>query len=222
MEDIVYYFQNGYHIIGLTLMCYFVTGDFKFNMYLFLKLFSFNYYYSFRNLYENPEYYKWKHMIRLTDTGHIANFLFYFFPNMLPISHNILFVITFAYYISIFLFKLKDTDDRLDSRIVNHKLQQIHCDMNHTIPYCIILYTIYDSKKQEICLYEFNSNTYYYSVLWVFIWFLCIYVPWVCLTGDYVYSVLDKTTPTYKKITIMSIVLILIGVANTLGKIMNN
>lgn len=222
MEDILYYFHNGYHIVILSMLSYLITKNFKLNMYLFLKIFSFNYYYSFRNIYENPEYYKWKHMIKLTDTGHIANFLFYFFPNMLPISHNILFVITTGYYISLFLFNLKDTDDRLDSKIVNHNLQQVFCHMNHTIPYCIILYTIYDSKNQEICLYEFNDLTYYYSLLWVFIWFLCIYLPWVYLTGDYIYSVLHKDTSIKVKMTNILLVLLLVRLANEFGKFLQD
>ena len=50
-------------------------------LYIFLKSFSANYYMNFNDLYPNPQLYRWKHLIRLTDTGHYANFLFYFNPS---------------------------------------------------------------------------------------------------------------------------------------------
>tara|TARA_Y100001970_G_C14183349_1_gene831083 strand:+ start:690 stop:1355 length:666 start_codon:yes stop_codon:yes gene_type:complete len=221
MGDIVYYVQNGYHVIAFSLIGYFINNDFRLNIYLFLKLFSLNYYHSFSYLYPNPEYYKWKHMIRLTDNGHIANFMFYFFPHMLPIAHNILFVITTVYYISLYLFNLKDTDDNLDSTLVNHKLQQIHCHMNHTIPYLIILYSIHNNNT-DICYYEFNDFTLYYSILWILLWFIGIYIPWIYITGDYVYSTMDKKSPFYIKIITILLVFFLVIMANELGKSMQH
>lgn len=221
MKDIVYYVQNGYHVIVFSFIGYFIKNDFRINMYLFLKLFSLNYYHSFSYLYPNPKYYKWKHMIRLTDSGHIANFMFYFFPNTLPIAHNVLFVITTAYYLTLFLFNLKDTDDRLDSKIVNHNLQQIHCHMNHTIPYLIILYSIHNNNT-DICYYEFNDLTLCYSILWIFTWFVGIYIPWIYTTGDYVYSVLDKKSSYYIKVIVIALVFFLVKVANELGKSMQH
>lgn len=218
MQDIVYYVENGYHIILASLLNYYLTNDFKFSMYFYLKWFSFNYYNRFYYLYENSKYYRWKHMVRLTDTGHIANLIFYINPSMLPISHNILFVITTAYYITRNFFSLKDTDNRFQYDFINHTLQEIHCHLNHTIPYTIILYSIYKSNKEEMCFYEFNDQTYYYSVSWILIWFLCIYLPWVYLTGDYLYSVFDKKSPFYVKITVVFLVLFLVRIGNELGK----
>lgn len=218
MEDIVYYVQNGYHIIFISLLNYYFTNDFKFSMYVYLKWFSFNYYNSFYYLYDNSKYYRWKHMIRLTDTGHIANLLFYLYPSMLPISHNVLFVITTAYYITRTIFNLQDTDNRFQCNFINHTLQEIHCHMNHTVPYAIILYSIYDTNKKDVCFYEFNVQTYYYSVGWILCWFLCIYLPWVYVTQDYVYSVFDKKSSYFVKITVVLLVLFLLKVANEFGK----
>ena len=94
--------------------------------------------------------------------------------------------------------------------------------MNHTIPYVIILYSIYDINKKDVCFYEFNDQSYYYSVSWILVWFLCIYLPWVYLTGDYVYSVLDKKSPFYIKVTVILLVLSLTKIANELGKKITN
>lgn len=218
MQDIVYYLENGYHIIFVSILNYYFTNDFKLAMYIYLKWFSFNYYNSFHYLYENSKHYKWKHMVRLTDTGHIANFLFYIYPSTLPISHNILFVITTAYYITRVFFNLEDTDNVIQYDLINHTLQEVYCHMNHTIPYAIILYTIYDTNKQELCFYEFNDLTYYYSIAWILCWFLCIYLPWVNLTDDYVYSVFDKRSPFYIKVTVILLVLSLTKIANEFGK----
>ena len=44
----------------------------------------------------------WKHMIRLTDTSHIANFLSYYYTPFLPVAHNIHFAISTGYYLAIF------------------------------------------------------------------------------------------------------------------------
>ena len=90
--------------------------------------------------------------------------------------------------------------------------------MNHTVPYAIILYSIYDTNKKDVCFYEFNDQTYYYSVGWILCWFLCIYLPWVYVTQDYVYSVFDKKSSYFVKITVVLLVLFLVKVANEFGK----
>lgn len=218
MNDVIYYIRNGYHIVLFSIISHFMINDFKLNMYIFLKVFSINYYNSFKTLYPNPEYYKWKHMIRLTDTGHFSNFLFYFYPNLLPISHNILFVITTAYYITRLFFNLKDLDDR-DNKYIDTNIQNIYCHLNHTLPYTIILYSIYENKKNNIYIYIFDETSFLYSLIWILSWFIFIYLPWVYYTGDYVYSVLDKKTPTLVRGFIIFMVILLVKIANEFGKL---
>ena len=68
------------------------------------KMYVINYYYHYEHLYHFvPHPYNWiKQFIRFTDTGHIVSFLYYFNPKMLPLAHNVHFIITFAYWISNF------------------------------------------------------------------------------------------------------------------------
>uniref|UniRef100_A0A6C0BSC9 Uncharacterized protein n=1 Tax=viral metagenome TaxID=1070528 RepID=A0A6C0BSC9_9ZZZZ len=185
------------------------------SFYIYLKSFSANYYFCFSKFYPNPSLYKWKHLIRLTDTGHYANFLFYFYPEYLPISHNILFVITFAYYITKCFFNMKDTDDRVNKQIIQ-SLQIIHCEINHTFPYMIVFYHNTQSN------YIFDNNTLIYSYLWVYIWLIFIWGPWILMTGDPVYSILDKKTPFTTKMAVVLIMHLLVYIANYSGYLINH
>ena len=209
-------FKDGYHIILFSFMFYYMKNDFKLSMYIYLKWFSYNYYYWFSHNYSNPNLYKWKHMVRLTDTGHIANFIFYFNPSFLPIAHNVLFVITILYYGTTYFLDMKDLDT-IQNDEINPSLQKIHGKLNHIVPYGIIIYSIYESKRDEMCYYEFNDNTYWYSALWINVWFMFIYVPWVYNTGDYIYSFFDKKSPFMIKGGVMISSLLLIFIANQIG-----
>jgi hypothetical protein len=205
--------ENGiYIIVGCSYLSLYYP---LLSLYIFLKAFSANYYLCFSKFYPNPSLYKWKHLIRLTDTGHYANFLFYFYPEHLPISHNILFVITFAYYVTKFFFNMKDTDDRNNKEIIS-ELQTIHCEINHTIPYLIIFYHNTQSN------YIFDNNTLIYSYLWIYFWLICIWSPWTLITGDPVYSILDKKTPFNIKLSIVVIVHLIVYIANYSGYLINH
>jgi hypothetical protein len=204
--------ENGiYIILGCSYLSFYYP---LLSFYIYLKSFSANYYLCFSKLYSNPELFKWKHLIRLTDTGHYANFLFYFYPEYLPISHNILFVITFAYYVTKYFFNMKDIDDRHNKQVIS-SLQIIHCEINHTVPYIIMFYHNTQSN------YIFDNNTLIYSYLWVYVWLICIRGPWTLITGDPVYSILDMKTPYTTKICVVTIVHFMIYFANTLGCYIN-
>jgi len=97
-----------YNLPFISFLIYFIVGDIYLPLFFFLKSFSVNYFLNFNHLYENPEWVKWKHMTRLTDTGHIASFLFYYNKSFLPIAHNIHFIITFAYHSTKYLLGLKE------------------------------------------------------------------------------------------------------------------
>jgi len=185
-------------------------------LYIFLKSFSANYYMNFYHLYPNPQLYRWKHLVRLTDTGHYANFLFYFNPSYLPICHNILFIISFGYYFTKLFFNMKDTDDRNHANLIT-SLQTIHCELNHSMPYLIVFYFNTQNK------YEFNINTLIQTYVWCYCWLIFIYIPWRCFTGDYVYSVLDPKQTSFKLQFIIILILhFIIFIGNTIGMYANN
>tara|TARA_S200000501_G_scaffold108626_1_gene101975 strand:- start:97 stop:771 length:675 start_codon:yes stop_codon:yes gene_type:complete len=202
------FYKNGIHINYICTIIMFL--DFKLGMYLYLKVFSRNYYVNFNYLYNNPQLYTWKHLVRLTDTGHIANFLFYLFPSTLPVCHNIQFIISFGYYITTVFFNMKDIDNKKDRDIIP-EVHTIHSHLNHSIGYLILFY--YNTQNY----YEFNDNTLYLSYLWVYTWLFLIYFPWRYITNDCVYSILDNNTSIIKKVTIFVVFHILLYVANNIG-----
>lgn len=204
--------KNGVYIMLGCL--YYSFYDIKLALYIYLKAFSANYYYNFNYLYSNPSLYKWKHLIRLTDTGHYANFLFYFYPNTLPICHNIHFIITFGYYITKICFGLKDKDDK-DCKTLINGLQILHCEINHSFPYLILLY---NNVNQ---IHEFDKYTLIYSYIWVYSWLMFIYIPWRYYTGDSVYSVFDNSVSWKIKTTIFLMFHGIIYIANQIGYYFN-
>lgn len=210
--------KNGVYIMFGCM--YYSFYDIKLALYVYLKTFSANYYYHFNYLYPQPNLYKWKHFIRLTDTGHYANFLFYFYPSTLPICHNIHFIICFGYYITKIFFGLKNKDDKDYPSIING-LQVLHCEINHLVPYLVLLYN-------NVCnLHDFNNYTLMYSYLWIYCWLILIYVPWRYYTGDSVYSILDNSVSWKIKTTIFSLFNGIIYIANQIGyyssgKLINN
>lgn len=201
--------KNGVHVItGCAII---MIYDLQLGFYLFLKLFSVNYYSNFYYLHDKTsDIYKWKHLIRLTDTGHIANFIFYFKPEYLPICHNVHFIICSGYYISKIFFGMKDNDDRKDSELIS-SLQVIHCEINHSIPYLIILFS---NTKQS---YSFNNKSLILTFIWTYTWLFFVYFPWRYFTKDSVYSVLDDSVPLNKKLILFFMFHILIYVANIFG-----
>ena len=212
---LAYFLNNGLHLPFIFYIQYLLTNDFLLPTYLFLKIFSFNYYHNFSYLYKKPYLARWRHLIRLTDTGHYANMLFYLFPEtFLSISHNILFVITIAYFYSTYFLGMKASDE-LESKYIIKQVQQIFSLINHSLPYIILLYYCAISKRKEC---PFNNYSLFYTYVWIYTWFLCIYIPWFALTKDPVYSIMSFDTPISKKIIIFLFVNLLAYISNRLGK----
>ena len=209
MADYRLYEKNGVHIIIYSLfIAYFF--DPLLGFYYYLKMFAWSYYHNFNYLYDNPSLYKWKHLVRLTDTGHIANCLFYIYPQYLPICHNVQFVICAGYYIPKLFLGTKDKDDKEDPELFS-LLQDIHSNLIHTVPYGILCY--YNCKQD----YEFTDTTLFYSYLWIYSWLLCVYLPWRFYTNDYVYPILEQNVPFTVKSSIIILLHIFVYTANQFG-----
>ena len=69
--------------------------------------------------------------------------------------------------------------------------------------------------------YTFDNNTLLYSYIWVYIWLLFIWTPWTLITGDPVYSILDRDSPFTIKFIVAVIVHFMIYFANMLGRYSN-
>ena len=175
-----------------------------------LKLFGANYYYTFRNLYNN-EYIKYKHFARLTDTGHYAMLLGYFNKDFLPICHNINFIITFFFWTATIIFGMTGVDE-IKNKEINLTLQNIYTFIHHGLYYS---YSLYFLKNNET---TFDIISLKYTYYWILIWFIFIYIPWVLLTNDFIYSVM-KDSKIRNKALMAGLIFPLI--ANSFGHLIN-
>ena len=107
---------------------------------------------------------------------------------------------------------MRDNDDRKDSELIS-SLQVIHCEINHSIPYLIVLFS---NTKQS---YSFNNTSLILTFIWTYTWLFFVYFPWRYYTKDSVYSVLDDSVPLNKKLILFVMFHILIYVANMFGYI---
>jgi len=213
--------KNALYFPVIQFFIYNVSNDFFLSNIIIQKLYVSNYYYHFAYLYNYiPQKYVWmKQFIRFTDTGHIASFLYYFYPEFLPIAHNVHFVITFGYWISKLLFHMSDLDDIADKEYITW-FGNLWTYGNHGLIYLLLLYQIttkqyYNASSQYHNYFTYNDLLYTY--MWLYMWFICIYLPWRYYTKDAVYSILSNKSSIKHKISIVIIMHLFIYIANTFG-----
>lgn len=185
--------KDGFYIPILNVLLYAATKDFYLTIIITQKLYVVNYYYHYEHLYHIvPHPYNWiKQFTRFTDTGHFVSFLYYFNPQMLPLAHNIHFIITFAYWFAKLFLGMKDVDDRNNDPVIV-AFEQFMTALNHGLVYSIILYrTLIDDE----CYNHFTTTDFKYTCLWLYSWCIFIYIPWRYFTGDPVYSILANDKP---------------------------
>ena len=216
--------KNGLYIHGMYPLLYYLTKSHYITMAVYIKLFSINYFYWFGTYFhylQNPRMNWIKQFIRFTDTGHLATFLPIVFTNVLPVSHNIHFVIMAGYWIGKLAFDMKDADTL---QIADPHLFTWHNDLctyiHHTIPY-LFIYSLWKEQTMNrhiVCEYEYSNQSLWYSYVWLYIWFGCIYVPWRYVTGDTVYSILDKKqTPIAYSVVFVVFMHGLVYLSNNIG-----
>ena len=66
--------------------------------------------------------------------------------------------------------------------------------------------------------YEFNNYSMIFTFIWVYSWLLFIYIPWVLITNDYIYSVLTPSNPIYIRLGMIFFMNFLGFIANNVGK----
>ena len=192
--------KNGFYIHLLQACLYYTTQNIYISSIVAIKMYSVNYFYWYGNQFTfmpNPRHNWIKQFTRMTDTGHFASFLPLFFPSILPVAHNVHFLIMSGYWIGKCAFNLKDADKLNFPDILDW-----HTDLctyiHHSVPYLLIHY-LFSQQHADIsinCDYEYNTDTLKYTFAWLYGWLFFIYIPWRVYTGDPIYSILDaKQTP---------------------------
>jgi len=224
-NDFIIFCKNGFYIHLVHGLLQYIVKDIYLSSAISIKLYSINYFYWYGNLYNylsNPRHNWIKQFIRFTDTGHLASALPLFFPNALPISHNIHFIIMIGYWLGKLAFNMKDAD-RIDNK-TSGDIIEWHLDLmtyiHHTVPYALILW-LSKEKAQKVafeCEYEYSNTTLYYTYLWLYAWLIFIYTPWRLSTGDTVYSILDfKKTHWAVTLGFVGIIHYLVYLSNIVG-----
>lgn len=154
-----------------------------------------------------------KRFMRLTDTGYIATCFFIFNPAFFPIAFNIHMLIFIGYFIAILFCGMTDADYIYLPQVDNDFASKWSYVV-HLLPICFYIYYMSKNRKNI----QFTTSTFKYSVYWVLIWFVFIYIPWRIFTGDVIYSILGKETTIYMKIMIVIGVLIALYGSNHIGK----
>lgn len=210
--NLKYIINNGFYI---PLITYYFFGHSYVLFYITTcKLFITNHYISFAKFYDN-KYIYFKSFVRLTDTGHIASLIYYYNPRFLPVAFNVHFIISFGYWITYFLFDLKDIDNSQSIQI-NQFATRIISNFNHSIPVC---YLFYKNLYLDNSITYFDTYTLYYSLLWCYFWFIFIYTPWRFLTSDPVYTVFSNDKPFCFSFFIVILMNIILIFGNFIGQI---
>lgn len=210
-----YIYQNGHYIPFLYPLFYYLAGSHLLTVTIVLKMLAVNYFVHFGNFLPfssicNPIL---KGFMRLTDTGYIATCFFIFNPTFFPIAFNIHMLIFIGYFIAILFCGMTDADYIYLPQVDNDFASKWSYVV-HLLPICFYIYYMSKNRKNI----QFTTSTFKYSVYWVLIWFVFIYMPWRIFTGDVIYSILGKETTIYMKIMIVIGVLIALYSSNHIGK----
>lgn len=218
------YIRNGLYVIPLFPILYYTSNDLFLSTIICLKLFSANFWYYYSHLYNYNiprKYNVLKQFIRLTDTGHLVSFVYYFNPAFFPVAFNVHFIISFAYWLTTLFFGMEDLDNATDSSMIM-PAHNTFCALNHGYP--LLLLIVKMSNDPDVCVNCFNEQSLYYTQLWLYSWLFFIYIPWRILTNDPVYSILEGNTfmKLLCKIPIIILVVSLATVANYSGSYLSN
>jgi len=215
------FIQNGLYIPFIFMFHYLYYKNLFLSTIICLKLYPANYFFWFNHKYKYnnvPMCLNWiKQFIRFTDSGHIINFIYYFYPNFGPIGFNIHFIITSGYWIGRLFFNMKDCDS-LHEPIIIKKVEYFCCYCNHSVPLLLFLYEIYKGEN----IFIFDMKSLYYSYVWGYGWFIFVYMPWRNITQDYVYDLLHPNVSLQTKFMFISLLTIFIGISNSIGYYLTN
>jgi len=216
MNTIKYAVKNGYYIPILHAGIYMITNDHFLSTIIALKAYPANYFYWFCDHYSYLPKHNWvKQFIRFTDSGHIVSFLYYFYPQYLPLAFNVHYVITFAYWGGKIALKMSNTDKLIIPEI-DPVFEKTWSGMIHGVPLILLTHRILNQTECIPFDYDSLSMTYGWSYFWMF----GIYIPWRLYTGDCLYDILSHTTPWKKIAGFFAFIHFLVLTSNFTGYLM--
>lgn len=214
--NLVMFLQNGLYIPIVSAFTYLFTRRCFISVVVSLRMYTSNYFFWFNGNYHYknlPKSLNWvKQFIRFTDTGHIVSFLYFYNPAFLTIGYNVNFTITFGYWIGQLCFQLKDCDSVEHPSLMKH-LERLVCACNHSLPLLFFMYEIKDNANYAV----FDMLSLYYSCIWCYIWLFAIYIPWIYVTHDYVYSIMYPHNPWQIKLGFVGLIHLLLLISNYSG-----
>jgi hypothetical protein len=219
-QVVIKHLKNGIYFPVLFYFIYYITNNLLLSIIIIMKLYPTNYFYWFGNKYNYlniPKKYNFiKQFVRLTDTGHFVSFLYIINPEYLPLAHNIHFLITFGFWTGRYL-GMRDTDYFTKDPDIIEWYTTKWSYISHGLPYLMFLRQMILIEK----CYEFGYETIWYSYLWVYTWFVCIYTPWRMYTGDVIYTILSDDIPMKRRLGFIGIIHFILLMANFTGYMVN-
>ena len=210
--------KNGYYIPFLFPLIYYYTQNALLSTTITLKMFTANYmfWYSYKFDYgfADRRYNQIKQIVRFTDTGYLASILAIQSPDYVPLAFNIHFAITFGYWIAKGVLGLDDVD-RMNGPEYDIGYEMLCGALIHGAPLAILLQKMIAPSNFDTCPYYFSPQT---SYMWLWVWGICVYMPWRIRTGDPVYSFMDTKTSVVFKIGGIVLVHGLLVISNVLGR----
>jgi len=219
--NIYIYVTDGLYIFHFfLLLCYF-TCDIFLSTIICLKFFVANFWYQYGERYNyniDRQYNAIRQFVRFTDTGHIASFIYYFYPPFYPVAFNVHFGISFGYWITVYCFNLKDIDNDLSFTHIP-SIHNIFNTLCHSAPFTLLIYEYFAKIPCEDC---FTEAHLFYTQLWIYSWLFLVYLPWRYITGDPVYSVFSNDAPKYIMVGTVIVMHCLLYVSNWVGYTMTH
>ena len=216
--------KNGFYIPLIGYALFFYTNNIFLTSIITMKLFPTNFFFWFHhNMKYFPEpyikYNQLKQFIRFTDSGYLASFIYYFYPEFLPVAFNIHSIICIGYWYGKFVLKMSDADLVSDPEYI-YWYNNLWTSMNHGWANVLLIRELYINESEsesEICHNYFTLNDLLYSYWWVYCWFFLIYLPWRCLTNDCVYDIFGDKYSLSSKLQFIGIIHLIVLASNNIG-----
>jgi len=220
------FLKNGMFLPFLFIFLFYKTNHLFLSSIITLKLYPTNYFFWFYKSYYyiKPPYQFYnqiKQFVRLTDTSHLASFIYYYYPPFFPIAFNIHFIITVGYWTGKILLNAKDSDD------IGYEYEYVYWYNNtlvyliHGFPLVLLVRELYITPQSTQCYNYFTNADLMYTYLWGTMWIVFIYIPWRFITNDPVYTFLSKETPFFTKFLVIYMMYFFAFMSNDIGFLLN-
>jgi hypothetical protein len=215
-------FKNGFHIINLYFPFYLLLQDHLLTSCIIFKLFIINYYIHYGHYNVHLSYFT-KYIrpwVRFSDTGFYYILAYYFYEDSF---YSIAYIINGAIFISYWVIMVglsyKDNDQFNNFQVmgkIGYILERFMSIASHSLPFFLLHNDLCDHTE------AFTIDSFYRSIKWLLIWLCFIYVPYVLITGDYIYSIMSNKTHSFIKFMGMLFVFFTAFISWQLGMTLHN